>query len=301
MVREVIEYLDVRPARRYIDATVGAGGHAEAILEAASPGGRLLGLDADPEAIAIASERLRRFGDGVRLVQANFRDVGEIAREQGFVPVQGVLFDLGVSSMQLAGGRGFSFQREDPLDMRMDPRQSLTAAEIINTYREDELAGIIWRFGEERRSRRIARAIGRARPVKTAAQLASVVEQAVGRGRDKIHPATRTFQALRIAVNQELDILEEALRAAHGLLDAGSRIVAISFHSLEDRVVKEYFRRESRDCLCEPGLPRCVCGHRRTLRIVTRKPVKPGVPEIATNPRSRSAKLRAAERLAEAV
>jgi 16S rRNA (cytosine1402-N4)-methyltransferase len=298
LLAETIEALAVSRGGRYIDCTTGAGGHAEAVLEASAPDGRLLGLDADPEAIRLAGERLQRFGARARLVQSNFRHVGDIARREGFEGVQGVLFDLGVSSMQLEGDRGFSFRRDDRLDMRMDPEQAVTAAGIVNATSEDELANLIWRYGEERRSRRIARAIVNRRPLKTAAELASVVEQAVGSGRNKIHPATRTFQALRIAVNQELDTLDEALRSAHGLLGPGGRLVAISFHSLEDRTVKSFFRRESMACVCPPGLPECRCGHQRTLRIVTRKVVKPSHAEVAANPRARSARLRAAERVA---
>lgn len=298
MLAEALEALAVQPGGSYVDCTVGAGGHAAAILTTSSPGGRLLGLDADPAAIEIASRTLAEYGERATLVNTNFRHIGDVAREHGFFPAQGVLFDLGISSMQLAGERGFSFNSNDPLDMRMDPSQALDADEIVNTWKEVEIADIIWRFGEERLSRRIARAIVARRPIRTAAELASVVEQVVGRVRNKIHPATRTFQALRIAVNQELDTLVEALRVAHGLLGPGSRIVAISFHSLEDRAVKLFFRRESMDCICAPGVPECRCEHQRSLRIITRKPLRPGHAEVLRNPRARSARLRAAERVA---
>jgi len=208
--------------------------------------------------------------------------------------------DLGVSSFQLEHARrGFSFSREGPLDMRFSPTDALTAADIVNGYREEELADLIWRFGEDRRSRRIARCIVEQRPILTTTQLARVVEQAVGkRGQSVTHPATRTFLALRIAVNSELAHLAAALEETHGLLDgSGSRMVAISYHSLEDRIVKEFFRRESSDCICPPGTPVCICNHRATLRLITRKPQRPSDLEVLINPRSRSARLRVAERL----
>lgn len=299
LVREVVEALRVRPGRRYIDATVGLGGHAAAILEASAPDGTLLGIDVDPDALAIARERLARFGSRVRLVQGNFRDMAEIATREGFRPVAGVLLDLGVSSYQLGPhGRGFAFSQDQPLDMRMDPSLPVSARDIVNSYSEEELADLIYRYGEERRSRAIARAIVRARPVTTTGQLARIVEQAVGRAERRIHPATRTFQALRIVVNRELDSLAAAVRAAHDLLEApGGRLVVISYHSLEDRIVKEFIRQESRDCICPPALPTCVCGHRATLREITRRPIRPSPAEVAANPRARSARMRVAERL----
>ncbi len=299
LLRETVDLLVTRPGARYIDGTTGLGGHAEAILEAGGPEARLLGIDADPDALVPARKRLARFGGRVRLVQGNFRDVGAIAAREGFVPAAGVLFDLGVSSLQLGPrGRGFAFRWDQPLDMRMDPGLPASAADIVNSYTEQELADLIYRYGEERRSRAIARAIVRARPIATTMQLARVVEQAVGGAGSRIHPATRTFQALRIAVNRELDALAAALGAAHDLLDApGGRLAVISYHSLEDRIVKEFIRRESRDCICPPGLPACVCGHRATLRPVTRGAVIPSPAEVAANPRARSARLRVAERL----
>ena len=299
MLQEVIAALDVRPGGRYIDCTVDGGGHAEAILEAASPGGALLGIDADPEAIVMSRERLARFGSSVAIVQGNFRDLDRLCRESGFAPVNGILFDLGLSSHQLASTRGFSFRIEAPLDMRFGPDEQPTASYWVNEASEAELADLIWRFGEERQSRRIARAIVNGRPLRTTTQLAKAVEQAVGRRPgSQIHPATKTFQALRIAVNQELASLAEALPRAHGLLGFGSRLVVISYHSLEDRIVKQFIARESRDCLCPPSQPVCTCGHKATLKPVTRGVVTPSHEEIAANPRSRSAKLRAAERLA---
>ncbi len=300
LLPEVIAALAVRPGGRYVDCTVDGGGHAEAILEAASPGGALIGMDADPEAVALARDRLARFGNAVAVVQGNFRDVDAICRERGFAPVNGVLFDLGLSSHQLAGGgRGFSFRVEAPLDMRFGPGPQRAASYWVNEAGEEELADLIWRFGEERQSRRIARVIIRSRPLATTTQLAKAVEQAVGRRPgSQTHPATKTFQALRIVVNQELAVLAEALPRAHGLLGFGSRLVVISYHSLEDRIVKQFFARESRDCVCPPGQPVCTCGHKATLRPVTRGALTPSPAEVAANPRSRSAKLRAAERLA---
>lgn len=300
MLDETLAALDVQPGGRYVDCTLGGAGHAEQILERAQPGGSLLGIDASPGAIEAARERLARFGDGVQLVLANFRDVGEICRQRTFAPVNGVLMDLGLSSDQLESGAGFSFQRDTPLDMRFGGA-GVTAAEIVNTYDESEIADIIYRYGEEPASRRIARRIVASRPLETSAHLAKAVEQAVGRrANNRTHPATRTFQALRIAVNTELDALAAALPQAHGLLGFGARLAVLSYHSLEDRIVKEYLRRESRDCICEPGLPECRCGHRATLRLVTRGALKPSLNEIATNPRARSARLRAAERIAPA-
>jgi 16S rRNA (cytosine1402-N4)-methyltransferase len=300
MLQEVLEALDVRPGGRYVDCTLGGGGHAEAILERAQPGGTLLGIDANPMAIEIAAERLERFGAGAQLVRGNFRDVGSICRDMGYAPVNGVLMDLGLSSDQLESGEGFSYRRESALDMRFG-REGVTAAEIVNTYSESDLADVIYRYGEEPASRRIARRIVESRPLETSAQLANAVEQAVGRRANrKSHPATRTFQALRIAVNRELDALATALPQAHGLLGIGARLAVLSYHSLEDRIVKEYVRRESRDCICEPGLPECRCGHRATLRPVTRGARKPSLNEVAVNSRARSARLRAAERIAVA-
>ncbi len=299
MTREVLAALAVRRGGRYVDCTVDGGGHAEAILSAASPGGALLGIDADLEAVAAASNRLARFGGAVAVVRGNFRDVDTICREHDFFPVNGVLFDLGLSSHQLGTPtRGFSFRNEGPLDMRFAPEQETTASYWVNEASEEDLADIIWRFGEERESRRIARSIVSRRPLSTTTQLAKAVEQAVGRRPgSQTHPATKTFQALRIAVNQELASLADALPRAHGLLGFGSRLVVISYHSLEDRIVKQYFARESRDCICPPHQPVCTCGHRATLKLVTRGAVTPSADEIASNPRSRSAKLRAAERL----
>jgi 16S rRNA (cytosine1402-N4)-methyltransferase len=299
MTAEVLEALDVEPGGRYVDCTLGGAGHAEAILERAQPGGSLLGIDADAAAIERGAARLARFEGDFKLARGNFRDVGEIARQMEFAPVNGVLMDLGLSSYQLADGEGFSFRQDTPLDMRFG-REGITAEEIVNTYGEAELADLIFQYGEDPASRRIARRIVASRPLRTTAELAKAVEQAVGRRANlKTHPATRTFQALRIAVNQELASLTAALPQAHGLLGFGARLAVLSYHSLEDRIVKEYIRRESRDCICPPGLPECRCGHKATLRPVTKGALKPTLSEIAANPRARSAKLRAAECITE--
>lgn len=298
MVAEVLRYLAVQPGGRYVDCTVGGGGHALAILEAAAPGGLLLGIDADAAALETARARLQPFADSTLLVQANFRDLATVCRKADFVPVHGVLFDLGLSSYQLADQeRGFGFQLEAPLDMRFDARQSLTAYEVVNTYSEANLADVIWRFGEEPASRRIARAIVAARPIATTTQLAAVVSRAVGEPRRRIHPATRTFQALRIAVNDELGALTSALEQTVEVLGHGGRLVVIAFHSLEDRIVKQFIRRESRDCVCPPEVPSCACDHRARLGEMAGGAVRPSAEEIAANRRSRSARLRAAEKL----
>ncbi len=297
LYEETLTGLQVRPGGVYVDATLGAAGHALGILRASAPDGRLLGLDADPEAVAFARQVLQPFGERLTLRTANFRRLAAVARSAGFDRVDGVLLDLGLSSRQLAAAeRGFAFQREGPLDMRLDPRRGTTAADLVNDLPEADLADLIRRYGEERHARRIARAIVAARPLTTTAELAQVVARAVGR-RGRIHPATRTFQALRIAVNDELGALAEALPQALDLLAGGGRLAVIAFHSLEDRLVKRFFRQESRDCICPPEAPVCTCGHRAGLRIVTRKPIRPTPEEVARNPRSRSARLRIAERL----
>ncbi|HET6616154.1 MAG TPA: 16S rRNA (cytosine(1402)-N(4))-methyltransferase RsmH [Dehalococcoidia bacterium] len=299
MLSEVLSALDVREGGRYIDCTLGGAGHAEAILERAQPGGTLLAIDADAAAIERGRARLARFEGAYELVCGNFKDVGQIARQLEFAPVNGVLMDLGLSSFQLELGEGFSFQRDTTLDMRFGA-EGPTAGDIVNSYGEEELANLIFKYGEEPASRRIARRIVAARPIGTSAQLAKAVEQAVGRRANlKTHPATRTFQALRIAVNQELENLAAALPQAHGLLGFGARLAVLSYHSLEDRIVKDYIRRESKDCICPPGLPECRCGHKATLRPVTKGALKPSLAEIEANPRARSARLRAAERIAD--
>jgi len=297
LLDQVIDALQVQPGGRYIDCTVGEGGHAYAILERSSPGGQLLGIDADPQAIAAAGVRLDPYGRAAILINNNFNNLGDICSRLGFHPVHGILFDLGLSSLQLSSrGRGFSFQFDAPLDMRFDPSQEITAATIVNTIPEHELARTIESYGEERESRQIARAIVGNRPLNTTLELAAVVQRAVG-ARRKIHPATRTFQALRIAVNQELEALKAALEQSVDLLGFRGRLIVISYHSLDDRLVKKYLRRESRDCICPPLTPMCVCGHKATIRLIDSKAVIPSTAEIEANPRSRSARMRVAERL----
>lgn len=297
LLKEAVAALRPRPGGRYIDATVGLGGHAGALLAAAGPEAHLLGLDADPQALAGARGTLEPYGDAVLLVEANFRYLSEVAEQLEFSQVDGVLLDLGVSTLQLQGlGRGFSFLRDEELDMRFSPAQRLTAADMVNTCPEQALADLIFRYGEEPRARRIARRIVASRPVRTTGQLAEIVAAAIGR-RGRTHPATRTFQSLRIAVNDELAALRDVLPQGLSLLAPGGRLAVISFHSLEDRIVKEFYATESRDCICPPTMPLCVCGHVSRLRIITRRPLRPSPDEIARNPHSRSAKLRVAEKL----
>ena len=302
MTREVVELIEPRAGGRYIDATAGGGGHSEALLAAIvadADGGFLsvLSLDADSKAVERVRSRLERFGNRSVVVHSNFRDLQAVAAVQQFSQVDGIVFDLGFSSDQLHdAARGFSMAASGSLDMRFDTSQELTAASLINELDEEELANLIYEYGEEHKSRRIARAIVRNRPVETAQALADLIASSVGR-REKIHPATRTFQALRIAVNQELDSLREVLPQAVLLLRPGGRLVVISFHSLEDRIVKQFLQTEARDCICPPEALVCQCGHKATVRILTRRPWQPSADEVAANSRSRSAKLRAAERL----
>ena len=304
LAEEVMQMLAPRPGSLHVDGTVGGGGHTERILEAASPDGRVLGLDADPAAIARTGERLARFGDRLVLRQANFRDLAAVAPEAGFPAVDGVLLDLGLSSFQLADPeRGFSFRADGPLDMRFDPGVGRPAAALLAELDEAELGDIFRRYGEEPHARRIASAVVTTRsttPVETAEAFASLVERVVPRrpGRaGRIHPATRVFQALRIAVNGELDALEVALGAAVGLLRPGGRLVVLAYHSLEDRIVKRFIAGEQRGCVCPVEVPICVCGHKPRMRSLG-KSQTPSAAEIHANPRSRSARLRGAERVA---
>jgi 16S rRNA (cytosine1402-N4)-methyltransferase len=299
LVDEVLTALSVHPGGVYLDATVGAGGHASAILAASPPDSRLLGLDRDPEAATRSRERLRRFGERACVVRASYVDLLTVAEREGFLPLDGVLFDLGFSSWQIDDpARGFAFSKDGPLDMRFNPEGGApSAADLVNQLPEHELVALLFRYGEEPRSRQIARAIVAARPFTRTLELADVVTSAVGGRSGSLHPATQTFQALRIAVNDELTALASALPDAVAALRPGGRLVVIAFHSLEDRIVKRFMRRESRDCLCPPELPVCQCDHQRTVRLVTRKPVVPADEEIAENPRSRSAKLRVVEKL----
>ena len=297
LLAEILDGLRVRPDHDYIDCTIGAGGHSLAILAANGPTGRLLGLDADPAALEVARARLAAFGPRVELVHTNFQHLQIIAQEHGFVKVAGIMLDLGVSSLQLdQSPRGFSFQHDARLDMRFDPAQPRTAHELVNTLPERALADLIYTYGQERRSRRIARAIVDHRPIDSTAALAALIEKTVGR-RERIHPATRTFQALRIAVNDELGNLERALPQTVELLAPGGRLAVIAFHSLEDRLVKRFLRLAASDCICPPDLPVCRCEHTATMQIVTPKPITPSAAELSRNRRSRSARLRIAERL----
>jgi 16S rRNA (cytosine1402-N4)-methyltransferase len=299
---EALAFLAPRRGERYIDCTVGGGGHAEGVLARSSPDGRLLGLDADPAALERVRARLAPFGDRLRLCHANFRELGQCARAAGFDAVDGILFDLGLSSDALeVSGRGFSFRRDEPLDMRFDPTVGEPATALLAHGTEAELRDILRRYGEEPAAGRLARALVRARgraPLRTTGDLVAIVESVLGAPRGRTHPATRTFQALRIAVNDELQSLQAALTAAVALLAPGGRLVVIAFHSLEDRIVKQFLRAESGgECRCPPGLPVCVCARAPRLQVITRKPIAPSEAEIARNPRARSAKLRAAERV----
>ena len=306
MVEEVATMLAAMPGSLQIDATLGGGGHAERILEASDPDGRLLGLDADGAAIARVRARLApRFGDRLRLRQANFRELAAVGPAEGFGSVDGCLFDLGLSSFQLAdAGRGFGIRTGGPLDMRFDTGRGVPAAELLASLDAAELTALFRKYGEEPFAGRIARAIAEARrgaPVRTAEELAAFIERvapARAPGRRRVHPATRVFQALRIAVNEELDALEAGLAAALDLQRPGGRLVVLSYHSLEDRIVKRFFQAERRGCTCPPEVPVCVCGRAPRLRPVVSKGLVPGEAEIAANPRARSARLRAAERLA---
>ncbi len=306
LAEEVLTMLAPAPGSLQIDATLGGGGHTERILEATDPDGRLLGLDADGAAIARVAGRLQpRYGDRLVLRQANFRELASVAPVAGFGQVDGALFDLGLSSYQLADtDRGFGFRAGGPLDMRFDTSRGVPAAELLATLDTNELAALFGRYGEEPRAGRIARAVVDARrtaPVTTAEDLAALVERVAPpnpRQPRRSHPATRVFQALRIAVNEELDALLEGLAAALDLLRPGGRLVVLSYHSLEDRIVKRFFAAERRGCVCPPELPVCVCGRNPRLRLVTRPSLTPSAAEIAANPRARSARLRAAERLA---
>lgn len=303
LLRETIELLGPERGGLFIDGTLGLGGHSEAILEA-SADARVIGIDRDREALRLATERLARFGSRFRSVHANFREIEQVLADAGEREVSGVLVDLGVSSLQFdAQQRGFSFRHDAPLDMRMDSgSDEETAAELLARLPEEEIARIIYEYGEERRSRRISRWIverrERGEPISTTRELAELVARAVGKSKtDRIHPATRTFQALRIAVNDELEGLGEFVETAIDLLQPDGRFAAISFHSLEDRIVKRTLRRLAGQCECDRRAPVCSCGARRVVEILTRRPLQPEQAELDENPRSRSAKLRGARKL----
>lgn len=314
MLEEVLKFLQPRSGGLYIDGTLGGGGHTAALLERSAPDGRVLGIDTDEQALQRVQARLPGFVDNGRLmlVHGNFADMSRIAHENGFLSVQGVLLDLGFSSDQMDDPqRGFSFGADGPLDMRLDQSLETSAADLVNGASEQELADIFWKYGEERRSRQIARRIVYTREqgaITRTAQLAKIAAAGVPFKAGTIHPATRVFQALRIAVNQELERLETVLPQIEDLLEipnkdatqageerSGGRMAVIAFHSLEDRIVKTFMRREATDCICPPHVPVCICGHKARLHILTSKPITPGIQETEYNPRARSAKLRVAE------
>jgi 16S rRNA (cytosine1402-N4)-methyltransferase len=305
MVNEAVDYLNCSPGKTYVDGTLGGGGHAKAILETIGPDGFLLGIDRDPDSIAYIEKSPRLFKPNVKIFHDNFTHLPQILSELHLTHVDGILLDLGLSLNHLErSGRGFSFMRDEPLDMRMNPAQGHTAEAVVNRLPEKDLADLIARYGEEPRAARIAKRIvdsRRQQAIMSSLQLAEIVKRAVPARyrRGRIHPATRTFQALRIAVNQELEALEEFLDDAVNFLKPGGRLCILSFHSLEDRIVKERFKALAKGCICPPRFPQCVCGKTPQVSILTKRPVRPGPSEIRTNPMARSAKLRAAERLGE--
>ena len=295
----IIQALQPHAGGLYVDGTIGAGGHAFGILEASSPDGQLLGLDVDPRALELAWQKLAFFNERVFIKQASYTNLQEQLEAMGWKAVDGILLDLGISSMQLdTAERGFSFRIDGPLDMRFNPQNPVSAETLVNGLTESDLADLIYEYGEERYARRVAHAIVRARPLHSTQQLAQVVAGVTRSGRFGLHPATRTFQALRIVVNQELQALQKFLPLALNSLAPGGRIAIIAFHSLEDRIVKQFYRRESRDCLCPPQQPVCTCHHRAALQEITRRPIQARPEEVRLNPRAHSARLRVAEKLA---
>jgi len=304
MLEEVIHYLKLKPGNRVIDCTLGGGGHALAILKRVSPKGKLLGIDLDPSAIEATQEATKNYKGDVTLVQDNFKNIKQIADVRKFNKIDGILLDLGLSSGQLQDhGRGFSFLAQGRLDMRFDPNSDLTAEKILDTYNQEELYEIFKDFGEENLAKPISKKIielRRQNSITSPDQLVEIISDIYKKyywGKSKINPATKVFQALRMEVNQELENLKEILPQAVSLLAKGGRLLVISYHSLEDRIIKEFFKQESKDCICPAEMPVCQCDHRQTLKIITRKPVVPSEQEITENPRARSAKLRVAERI----
>jgi 16S rRNA (cytosine1402-N4)-methyltransferase len=297
LYHEVLDALAPVSGGLYLDGTLGAGGHAEGILRTSAPQGRLLGLDLDLQALAIAQRRLRPFQDRTVIQQASYLQAPIVLKKIGWNTVEGILLDLGVSSMQIdKPERGFSFMEDGPLDMRFNQEGGLSAEDLVNNLSQEELADFIWKYGEERYSRRIAQAIVETRPFHSTLELADLIKKAVPGYTSHIHPATRTFQALRIATNKELETLSTALPDLVKCLTPGGRIAIISFHSLEDRIVKQFFKRESKDCICPPEQPICTCEHVATLKVLTKKPIRATEQEIQKNPRSSSARLRVAEK-----
>ena len=298
LYHEIINALAPYSGGLYIDGTLGAGGHAMGILAASDPDGKLLGIDLDPQALVIANRHLSVFKDRVFVRQGTYVDMASFVKEIGWLFVDGIILDLGVSSIQLdTKERGFSFLYNAPLDMRFGDQTSFNAADLVNSLAENDLANIIWKYGEEKYSRKIARIICQNRPINTTFELANLVKKAYGNQYSQIHPATRTFQAIRIAVNQEMQAIESVVPQAIRLLKPGGKLAIISFHSLEDRIVKSIFRTESKDCICPPNQPLCTCNHIKSIKEVNRKPIEASPEEITNNPRARSAKLRIAEKL----
>ena len=294
----VIDLLKPVPGGLYVDGTLGAGGHSRGLLIDSSPDGQVAGFDRDPRALELAKNNLAEFGERVIFINDSYRNFQSHLNNLNWHCVDGILLDLGLSSMQLdTPERGFSFREDGPLDMRFDPDQPLTAADLVNELSREELADIIYTYGEEKLSRKIANAIIANRPLVRTKDLAQIVKKVARNPKSKIHPATRTFQALRIAVNQELDALEAFLPKALESLNTGGRLAIIAFHSLEDRIVKQFFRMESKDCICPPDFPVCICGHKARLKELARRPIRPEESEIEQNPRARSAKLRVAEKI----
>jgi 16S rRNA (cytosine1402-N4)-methyltransferase len=298
LYKEIIHALQPRRGGRYVDGTLGAGGHARGILEACAPDGQLVGLDVDPQALAIARKTLAPYEHRIHLVQASYTTLSAQLNQVGWDEVDGIVLDLGASSMQFdTPERGFSFMQDAPLDMRFGPHAPQTAADLVNKYSERELADLIYQYGEERDSRKIARAIVNKRPLHTTRELVAVIEAVSPRRGDRVHPATRTFQALRIAVNDELASVEAVLPQAVAGLRSGGRLAVISFHSLEDRIVKEFFRTQSKDIVNPPYEQLYEVERKAIIKEVHRKPIMPSEEETKNNPRARSAKLRIAEKM----
>lgn len=302
MVKEVISYLNPRPNQNFIDCTVGGGGHAEAILRLTSPAGKLLGLDWDPTAIARAKERLRPFGRRAELVNASYVKLKQIVYDKKFFPINGILLDFGLSSDQLQNSsRGFSFQVNEPLDMRYCPAENdVTAASILNEWPEEKLIEILKNNADERQAKKIAEAIvvyRQKQRLATTLELVSLIMKVASGRKSRIHPATKTFQALRMAVNKEIENIQFVLKEILEILPPGGRIAVITFHSVEDRAVKEFFKRENAACLCPPEIPICRCGHQKRIKIINKKAITPALEEIEKNFRSRSAQLRIAEKI----
>ena len=303
LLREAVEHLDVRSGLVYVDATAGEGGHSLALLQASAPSGRVLGIDKDPLSLARAKKRLEPFGSRFTSAAGNYADIYHIAQDSKCPSASGILIDLGLSSWQLEfSGAGFSFQRDEPLDMRFERSgSSRTAANLINSDSEEELIRILFAFGEEPKARSIAKSIVQSRskyPINTTGQLLNLLNAIPGLGRGRrSHPATRTFQAFRIAVNEELTNLSVGIVGAISLLESSGRLAIISYHSLEDRLVKQTFLRESTDCICDKTIPLCVCNHKATVRIVNRRIITPTSTEVRSNPRSRSARMRVIEKI----